>query len=77
MCGSYFAMKIIQMSGQDLSMIENEVSLMEQCRHINIVNCLTVFQSGNQLQIVMELAKGDLSSQIRWACLFLGRPNGA
>ncbi len=56
-----YAVKIVnrsKMSSTEDASIKTEVSLLQACRHVNIVNCVDFLEEPSKYYIVMELCKG-------------------
>jgi len=54
-----YAMKIIdkcKMAKKE-DMIENEIAIMKQCDHINIVRLYEEYETNNEIYLIMELVK--------------------
>ncbi|CAH1775078.1 unnamed protein product [Owenia fusiformis] len=71
--GVNYAMKIIdkaKLKGKE-HMIENEIALMRECNHPNIVKLKEEFETGKNIFLVMELVKGgDLFDAITQSVKF-------
>nr|XP_026690786.1 serine/threonine-protein kinase DCLK3 isoform X1 [Ciona intestinalis] len=73
---SEFAMKIIDKSklkGKE-DMIENEIAIMKNCHHPNIVRLIEEFETENEIYLVLEYVKGgDLFDAITESVKFTER----
>ena len=68
-----FAMKIVDKSklrGKE-HMIENEIAIMKQCSHPNIVKLMEEYETKAEIYLIMELVKVRLSSHLGPNHLFL------
>ena len=57
--GREYAMKIIDKSkmAKKESMLENEIAIMKQCNHVNIVRLYEEYETKHEIYLIMELVK--------------------
>ena len=68
--GREFAMKIIDKSkmANKVDMIENEIAIMKQCDHVNIVRLYEEYETKNEIYLIMELVKVSSPPHISLIC---------
>ena len=62
--GREFAMKIIDKSkmANKVDMVENEIAIMKQCNHVNIVRLYEEYETKSEIYLIMELVKVCLTA---------------
>jgi len=57
--GREYAMKIIDKSkmANKEDMLENEIAIMKQCNHVNIVRLYEEYETKREIYLIMELVK--------------------
>lgn len=58
------AVKIIDVTEAELRSLINEIAIMRDCKHPNIVDYVGSFRSKNQLWVVMEYMDGGCLTEI-------------
>ena len=69
-CGVQYAEKQIQVpnDAQAWQLAQAEVSMLVECRHPHIIDCISAWQQGSVVHILMECAHhGDLASLLACA----------
>ena len=57
--GREYAMKVIDKSkmAKKEEMLENEIAIMKQCNHVNIVRLYEEYETKHEIYLIMELVK--------------------